>query len=112
MVELVVPLRERLEGKGGHMGLDVGVVKIEYLSRPAEPMYDFLWRLAEDAGGADWGGSWQDNSFVEMTRRRMLSKARTYAREKDLPQEDTDRLVAWVRGLPWDGDTVMLHLNW
>jgi hypothetical protein len=24
------------------MGLDVGVVKITYLDRPAEPMYDFL----------------------------------------------------------------------
>lgn len=94
------------------MGLDVGVVKIEYLSRPREPVYGFLWQLAEEAGNETWGGSWVGNAFVECHRRRTISKARRYARERKLSQQDTDDLIAWVRGMPWDGNTIMLHLDW
>lgn len=94
------------------MGIDVGIVKINYLERPPRPIYDFLWNLAEDFDHDTWGGSWEGNAFLEIMRRRMLSKARAYVKGKGLSQEDSDKLKAWVRGLPWDGDTVMLHLNW
>lgn len=94
------------------MGLHVGVAKIEYLQQPREPVLGFLWQLAEEVGNESWGGSWEGNAFVECQRRRVISKARRYARQQNLSQQDTDNLTAWVRGLPWDGNTVMLHLDW
>lgn len=94
------------------MGLDIGIVRIEYLNRPMEPIYSFLSELAMDAGCDSWGGFWEGNAFVELMRRAMLSKARAYSRKQSLPKDDLDKLIAWVKGLPWDGNTIMLHLNW
>ena len=94
------------------MGVDVGVVRINYLQRPREPTYSFLYELAGDNYCDFWGGGWEGNAFLEITRRRMLSKARSYAKRKALPEEDLEKVIWWVKGLPWDGDTVMLHLNW
>ncbi len=48
------------------MGLDVGVVTIDYLERPGQPMYGFLQALMTDpdAGSEfdpfDYEGSWGD----------------------------------------------------
>lgn len=94
------------------MGLDVGVVDIEYLERPLDPIYSFLYELAGDPFPDGWGGAWEDNSILETTRRQMLKKARAYAKKTSLSKDDTDALVKWVRKLPWDGDTIMLHFGW
>lgn len=94
------------------MGLDIGVVKIEYLERPGEPIYDFLWRLAQDAQDEEWGGSWSGNAFAEIQQRRMLAKARAYAKEVGLTEAARDTLLAWVRALPWRRSWIMLHFNW
>jgi hypothetical protein len=94
------------------MGIDVGVVRISYLNRPAEPTYNFLWWLAGRAGHGEWGGGWCENAFLETDRRRLLSKARAYARQQSMSQDDLAQLLSWVRELPWDGDTIMLHFNW
>lgn len=96
------------------MGLDVGVVKISYLERPSQPIYDFLWHVVDQAGcdGETWGSAWEGNAFVELPLDTMLTKAQTYIQEHNLSQTDSDKLIAWVRGLPWKGDTAMLHLNW
>jgi hypothetical protein len=94
------------------MGIDVGVVRISYLDRPAEPTYGFLGWLATHAGHDGWGGGWCENAFLETERRRLLSKARTYAREQSMSQDDLGQLLSWVRQLPWDGNTIMLHFNW
>ena len=94
------------------MGIDVGVVKISYLERPEEPVYSFLWWLAERAGHDGWGGGWGENSFLETDRRRLLSKARGYARKQGMSQDDLAQLLSWVRELPWDGNVIMLHFNW
>ena len=94
------------------MGIDVGVVKISYLQRPEQPMYDFLWELAAEPHEGDWGGWWEGNVFTETTRTRMLSRAAVYAVNKDLSQNEVDKLLEWVENLPWNGDTIMLHLGW
>lgn len=98
------------------MGLDVGVVSISYLERPAQPIYDFLQELADDAavnaGAEYWGGTWDSNALTELERRKMLAKARQFAKEEALLKSDTDKLTKWVRSLPWDGNTIMLHFNW
>jgi len=94
------------------VGLDIGVVRVSYLERPSQPVYDFLWNLASTVCGADWGGSWEGNAFVEFTRRHLLSKARRYAREQKLLEDDFAKLLDWIRDLPWDGNTIMLRLYW
>jgi len=95
------------------MGLDVGVVKIAVLDRPEQPIYDFLWELADRAGLDDtWGHAWEGAAFVEILRQQMLAKARRFAKERNLDQADVNGLRSWIRGLPWNGQTVMLHLNW
>jgi hypothetical protein len=95
------------------MGLDVGVVKTAYLEYPGQPVYDFLWELADRAGLDDtWGHAWEGAAVVELLRDQMESKARAFARKQNLGQEDSHKLLSWVRGLPWDGNTVMLHLSW
>ena len=94
------------------MGLDVGVVRVSYLERPPQPIYDFLWELATDTGDDAWGGAWEGNAFIELTRRQMLSRARSFARKRGLNQVEIGRLHTWIKSLPWDGDTIMLHLNW
>lgn len=94
------------------MGVDVGVVKISYLDRPGEPTYGFLWWLAALGGCNEWGGGWDGNAFVEIERKQLLSKAGAYAREQGMGHEELEQLLAWVRGLPWDGSAIMLHFNW
>jgi hypothetical protein len=94
------------------MGLDVGVVKISYLERPSDPVYDFLWELAAGTCKENWGGGWEGNAFVELIRESMLSQMAEYVRIKNLSHDDSDKIKAWANSLPWDGDTIMLHLNW
>jgi hypothetical protein len=94
------------------MGLDVGVVNITYLDRPEEPMYDFLWALAEGSLGEDWGGGWEGNALVEYQKENLIRKANDWAESKGLGQQELTQLLQWVEQLPWSGDDIMLHLNW
>ena len=73
------------------MAMDVGVVTINYLERPGEPVRDFLLHLASDLslGFNDeeyeeethddehytWGGGWGGNTFVEFSRPYLSWKA-------------------------------------
>ena len=92
------------------MGLDIGVVQINYLPRPDKPAYDFAWHLNINEDEADWNGS--SSTFVEYTRRNMLEQLDRYVSENELSQSDISGLRSWVDGLPWKGDAVMLHLGW
>ncbi len=94
------------------MRLGVGVVKINYLSRPSEPAYGFLQYLAINACAAEWGGGWEGNAIFELTRRRMLALGRLYGKQDGLSQEERKRITEWINELPWDDDTIMLHLDW
>jgi len=94
------------------MGIDVGVVRISYLQRPAEPTYSFLGWLATHAGYDGWGGGWDENAFLEIDRRRLRARARAYAQQQGMSPDDLEQLLSWVRELPWDGGTIMLHFNW
>lgn len=94
------------------MSLDVGVVQISYLPRPDEPVYSFLWHIVQDSIDEAWGGGWPGNAFVEMPRRRMLNKARLYARNVGLSSDDLHKILEWIRNLPWQGNYIMLHLSY
>ena len=94
------------------MGLDVGVVRIQYLDRPSDTVYDFLQYLAVEPEDAEWNVTGDGNSFVELYYSTMISKVAEFMKERNLPARDTDGLLGWIRNLPWDSNTIMLHLSW
>ena len=95
------------------MSVQVGVMRITYVDGPPNDARRFLWHLAEEGGCDDaWGGAWDGNAVMELTLRRTLRRARAFASHEGLPPDETEALVQWVKRLPWDGDTIMLHINW
>ena len=94
------------------MALNVGVVKIEYVDAPAEPVRGFLFELAGKDLDEGWIGGWDGNVFMEMLQEDLESRAREYALEKALSQNDTGKLASWVVSLPWERHDIMLHLSW
>ena len=94
------------------MGLDIGVVRINYLRRPDGPAYEFARDLSFDPDEADWNGSSPEHTFVEYSRETMLSVMDRYAAKNKLTQSDTAKIRAWMDELPWKDDTIMLHLGW
>ncbi len=103
------------------MGLDVGVVSIEYLERPAQLMYGFLQDLMADPDvGTEfdpfdyvpgWGDGWEGNAFYEFDRDVLLRRADGWAVKKNLDAVERAMLLRWVDDLPYRGDAIMLHLN-
>ena len=103
------------------MGLDVGVVSIEYLERPAQPIYRFLQALMADPDvGTDfdvfdyepgWGDGWEGNAFYEFERDVLLRRADGWAVKNGLDATDRAALLCWVDDLPYRGDAIMLHLG-
>ncbi len=94
------------------MGLDVGVVQVDYLPRPVGPAYRFLWHLNENADEADWNGSTAENTFVQYTRETLRAELDDYASRNDLSESEQHGLRRWLDGLPWKDDLIMLHLTW
>ena len=93
------------------MGLDVGVVKIQYLDRPEGAAYRFAWHLAGNCDEADWTVSSDGNTIIEYEHGHMLSVADEYTTSQGLSSEDKVLLYNWIGGLPWENDVVMLHLS-
>ena len=104
------------------MGLDIGVVKIEYLERPDQPMYGFMRDLMTEPNiGTDedyldddlppWKVADEGNVFYEFERDSLLRRADGWAVKKSIDAADRARLLQWVDDLPWRGDCIMLHLN-
>lgn len=94
------------------MGLDVGVVRVNYLTRPENTTSDFLRHLGLNADDADWNGSTSMSTFVELSRKNMLNRVDEFASENNLARGDLERVRDWVDGLPWKNDMIMLHLGW
>ena len=103
------------------MGLDVGVVAINYIPDPQPPVYDFLYDMllnpytGIDDGHDDdeeyWGGSWSGNEFYEFGRAGLISRVENWARARAVSMAEKDDLISWVEALPWHDDMVMLHLG-
>ena len=94
------------------MGLDVGVARIEYGYLPRGPAYDFAWYLVHNNHESDWGFSKCENVLSEYTRANMLDQVDGYIEWKGLRPNDKALILNWVYGLPWNGDTIMLHFGW
>ena len=103
------------------MGLDIGVVNIEYLERPAQPIYGFLQALMadpnvgmsadDDMADSCWGDGWANNAFYEFYREGLVKQASGWAEARTLDQSDRTKLLDWIDNLPYRGDAVMLHLG-
>ncbi len=103
------------------MGLDVGVVTIEYMSQPKLPVYDFLFDLLlnpytgsgdeEDGDEEIWGGAWADNGLYEFGRARLTCRAVNWATDRAINSAERADLLSWIAHLPWRDDRVMLHLG-
>ena len=94
------------------MGLDVGVMRINYRNRPVGAAYDFAWHLNHNSDAADWVVATGENTFVELTHETMLELERQFESENDLSRSDTEVVRSWVDGLPWNDGVIMLHLSW
>ncbi len=94
------------------MGLDIGVVKLDYLERPEKTAYDFARHLAAHSDEVEWSVFAEGNIFVELTRDTMISLMDGYVSDKKLDQEDAKTVGRWVDALPWTDHVIMLHLNW
>ena len=103
------------------MGLDVGVVTIEYLERPGQPMYGFLQDLMVDPDtGTEfdsfdyepgWGEGWEGNALYEFERDVLLRRADGWAVRKNLDATERATLLQWIDDLPYRGDAIILHLG-
>ena len=109
-------------GRGYSMGLDIGVVSIDYLDTPGQPMYRFMGELMADPyvglGDAldydDWhwdGGGNGESAFYEFTRDGLINRANGWATAQNLSSAELETLVNWIGNLPYRGDTIMLHLG-
>ena len=97
------------------MGLDVGVVQIDYShARPVGAAYQYAWELMayDDLEGDCWKVSDGGQVFIEMAYETMATHAMKYIESKNLSSTEAHEVMRWVRGLPWRGQVVMLHLGW
>lgn len=104
------------------MSLDVGVVRIDYLTVPGFPVDDFFRDLMLDPHlGLDeddleddeyWdGGNNAGNAFYEFDREGMTKRVNGWANRRNLGSNERDALLAWVDDLPYRDDSIILHLS-
>ncbi len=97
------------------MGLDVGVVQIDYSqARPSGAAYRYAWELMayDDIDGDCWKVSSGGQVFIELGYETMANHALEYIEAKGLSSPEGHQVMRWVRSLPWRGQTIMLHLGW
>jgi hypothetical protein len=68
------------------MGLDIGIISMQYLERPLEIAYEFAWELAAEASTNGYMHE-ADNSYLPFSRRRIGRLLDRFAKRKALTQE-------------------------
>jgi hypothetical protein len=115
------------------MGLSIGVVNVNYLHEPAQPIFDFMSELRslprtglheyyrdlenrdeDDPLGCedDDDEYWDDGGFCEFWRIGMIRRATGWAILENLAQSERALLLDWIANLPWSDDYIMLHLGY
>ena len=84
------------------MGLDIGIMKVEYLERPKGVVYDFAWHLAQD-GAFDAYTFGEGNSWIPFTQRQVLRMLNEFASERGLSPTERLEVRSWLASLPWIG---------
>ena len=94
------------------MSMHVGSVNIDYLDYPGDAPTKFLWYVASNPSMYDWE-IWSDGNYiVEYTYERAIELSWEYVRSENIRANEAHQVFRWIRGLPWKGDVVMLHLSW
>ena len=94
------------------MSLWVGVVQIDYSkSPPSGVAYPYAQTLMEFDDGNCWRLSSEGNVIVEFRYDAMAKHAMDYIESKELSSIEAHEVMRWVRGLPWQNGSVMLHLG-
>ena len=112
------------------MGLDIGIMKVEYLARPKGVVYDFACEMAAE-GAVDAYMFGEGNSWIPFTQRHVLRMLDEFTRERGLSPIERLEVRSWVESLPWvgwedalsppprdpddeddDGGIIELHFNW
>ena len=105
------------------MGLSVGVVKITYLDEPSEQARGFLDDLKiqalegleepdeDDDDEWAWGGGWGRNGIVEFSRNYLGKRLAKWVDGRSVGPSEGDAVQAWIDGLPWENNLIMLHLG-
>ncbi len=93
------------------MALDIGVVKVEYLSMPKEDKELYTWlrdelvmHLLQSFPASNEGniyGSFEQEDW------------QVFARENLFPNPDLlKRVLTWIDSLPWESGMLDLNFNW
>ena len=85
------------------MGLDIGIMKIEYLERPGGLVYEFAEHLAVE-GAPDAYMFGEGNSWIPFTQRQVLRMLDEFTRERGLSPQERLEVRSWLASLPWEGD--------
>lgn len=93
------------------MGLDIGIISVQYLDRPSGYTYEFMKEMAIEASADGYmtgaGNNW--GLFYKLQLARMLLR---FAAQEGLTRDETREVWRWVQSLPWDEDFIELHFNW
>ena len=84
------------------MGLDIGIMKVEYMERPGGVVYDFACEMAAD-GAFDAYMFGVGNSWIPFTQRQVLRMLDKFTRERGLSPQERLEIRSWVESLPWHG---------
>ena len=84
------------------MGLDIGIISINYLERPRGNAYQFAWELAVEASAYGYMHG-DGNNWGAFTQRHVLRMLDEFAEKQTLDASAKAEILAWVRSLPWDG---------
>ncbi len=93
------------------MSLSIGVARIEYLDYPGRAANGFAWHLATEWDSQTWRVQDEGHVFIETDHDHMVDRATRYIASENLGTAESDEILGWVRSLPWNRYTIMLHLS-
>ena len=83
------------------MGLDIGIITIQYLPRPTGHAYEFAWELAIEASAYGYMHG-EGNNYGPFAQSQVLRMLDEFAARKQLDTPARTEIIDWLRSLPWD----------
>ncbi len=84
------------------MGLDIGIITIEYLKRPSGIAYEFAQEMAVEASVNGYMAG-ADNNWAPFTQRQVLNMLGKFVKNRGLSRSERRKVLRWIRSLPWEG---------
>ncbi len=82
------------------MGLNVGIINIEFIPRPRGHVYEFAQHIAS-IGAHDSYMSGEGQSYIPFTQRRLLQMLDLFSQRRALTPQEQQEIHAWLKSLPW-----------